>query len=109
MYDVFFELVKDPSVWNGKYHAHVIKGQINDSFYFDCYNNYVYNSPSALKYIRSKIVGTDETEFNDHLRIQSIAPGGIKLTQCELHAWIAVLIYRRVPEEKYAPCLSKVA
>ena len=37
-----------------------------------------------------------------------ITPGGEKLTRSELSAWISVCIYRRVPEEKYAPYLTQM-
>ena len=67
-------------------------------FYFDCYNNYVYDSNSASKYIWKKIAY--EFEHRDILRIESIAPDEIKLSHRELSAWIVVCIYRRLPEEE---------
>ena len=105
LYDVFFELGKDPTVWNGKRLLDIISGSIHDSFYFDCYNNYVFNSPSASKYVWKKIA---QIEPEDCVLIQSIAPGKKPVSRSELHAWIAVCIYRRVPEEEYAQYLSRI-
>ena len=97
-YDVFFELSKDPIVWKGN-------AFIKDSFFFDCYNNYVYNSPSSSRYMWNKMNSIHPTEYD---RIRKINPDGLKLSLRELSAWISVCIYRRAPEEKYAPYLAQI-
>ena len=39
---------------------------------------------------------------------KTFCPGGAKLSHDELYAWVAVCIFRRVSEEKYAPFLIKI-
>ena len=61
LYDIFFELIKDSTIWNGMTLEEIIKGKIDfvsdnqDSFYFDCYNNYVYDNRAANEYMQSKL------------------------------------------------------
>ena len=105
LYDVFFELGKDPSVWKYMSLEQMMNNGIHDSFYFDCYNDYVYNTPAARDYMLKKMA---KIEPKDYFTVHSITPGGEKLSYSELSAWVAVCIYRRTPEEKYAPYLAPI-
>ena len=49
-----------------------------------------------------------DIEYWDYTIDQFITSKGETVYRSEFHAWIAVCIYRRVPEEKYVPCLSKL-
>ena len=106
LYDVFFELSKDSAVWNGKRLEDIVTGEVHDTFYFDCYNSYVYENPTASEYIFKKLAAIAPNYYNNNS--PRITPGGEKLSLNELYAWIAVCIYRHVPEEKYLPYLSEI-
>ena len=105
VFDVFFELSKDSSVWNGKKLDDIVKGDIHDCFYFDCYNNYVYGNRAANPYMQSKLTKIAPT---DYVHFCNFSSGGETFSRTELYSWAAVCIYRRVPEESYTQHLSKI-
>ena len=100
-YDVFFDLTKDPDVWYNSTLEDIILCNIDESFYFDCYNKYVFDNRIAREFMFNKVTAIDPTDYS-----YCSTPSEGKLSRSELSAWIAVCIYRRVPEEKYAPYLS---
>ena len=55
-YDVFFEMGKDPGVWKNITLDQIIgKEKQLDSFYFDCYNNYVFGNCIASEFMFDKM------------------------------------------------------
>ena len=107
-YDIFFELGNDFSVWNGlSLKDIVIVDGKNDSFYFECYNNYAYDNRAASEIMWKKMAAIESNDY-DSYRYETITPGGAKLSRNEIYAWVSVCIYRRVPEEKYADLFSKI-
>ena len=104
LYDVFFELSKDSGVWNHETLEEIIDNDIHDSFYFDCYNDYVYDNPATRDYMLKKMTALQTGGFN----ILMATPGGAGLTYSELSAWVAVCIHRKAPEAHYAPYLSQL-
>ena len=98
-------MCKDYRFWGQEKLEDIIKGDIHDSFFFECYNNYVYNSPSASKYMWSRIANIKSWEY---IIIRLITPGRETVSRSELYAWIAVCIYRRVAEKYYVPYLLEL-
>ena len=105
LYDVFFELGKDPGAWNCD-NLETLDCGIHGCFYFDCYNNYVYKNRTRTAFMWEKMTAANPNDYTSSK--ESMNPGGEKLSHLELYAWIAVAIYRRVPEDKYVPYLSNV-
>ena len=106
LYDVFFDLSKDPFVWNSETLDVIISGDRHYSFYFDFYNDFVYDNPAAFAYIWKKMTAIEPKDYVHSYK--TFCPGGAKLSRDELYAWVAVCIFRRVSEEKYAPYLIKI-
>ena len=103
LYDVFFEMNKDLSFWNRNKLENMPLDEIHDSFYFDCYNNNVFNNPAASDYMWKKMKIIEPSDYEVY------KTNDIKLSRIELNTWSAVCIYRRVPVEKYAPFLFRIS
>ena len=81
---------KDSGVWNDETLEEIIDNDIHDGFYFDCYNDYVYDNPATRDYMLKKM------ESLQTVNIRMATPGGAGLTYNELSAWVAVCIHRKL-------------